>query len=347
MKKKGIVVFFVFLFIALGYYFTGSSFDVGSLLEGPTGGAISSAVKDQGNIEVYFCPEENCEGVFLAEIDSAKKTLNCALFDIGLASIQQKLLEKNDDQSVTVQVVTDNDYVKKFNHPFVKPDKWGLMHNKFCVIDGTKLVTGSMNPTENGVNKNNNNLLVIKSKLLADNYDKEFWEMWAGTFKKGKQVVNPIVALDNGVSVKNYFCPEDDCARRIKIELEKAENSINFMTFSFTHTAIANSILLKHKEGVKIKGVMEARQISKYSKYDVLSYQVSDIFRDKNKNNMHHKVFIIDEKVVITGSMNPTQGGDKRNDENLLIIYDEDIAEEYTKEFERIYLASRGIYNYD
>jgi phosphatidylserine/phosphatidylglycerophosphate/cardiolipin synthase-like enzyme len=52
---------------------------------------------------------------------------------------------------------------------------------------------------------------------------------------------------------------------------------------------------------------------------------------------MHHKVFIIDGKTVITGSMNPTAGGNERNDENVLIIEDEGIAGLYLEEFEKVW----------
>ena len=50
-------------------------------------------------------------------------------------------------------------------------------------------------------------------------------------------------------------------------------------------------------------------------------------------NLLHHKVFIIDEEIVITGSFNPSMNGDTRNDENILIIHDQDIAEKYLQEF--------------
>ena len=51
---------------------------------------------------------------------------------------------------------------------------------------------------------------------------------------------------------------------------------------------------------------------------------------DNNKpGKMHHKVFIIDNKTVITGSYNPTKNGNENNDENILIIYSEELAGEY------------------
>ena len=52
---------------------------------------------------------------------------------------------------------------------------------------------------------------------------------------------------------------------------------------------------------------------------------------------MHHKVFIIDEEIVITGSFNPSKNADTRNDENILIINKKtmkktDFSYELTKE---------------
>ena len=57
---------------------------------------------------------------------------------------------------------------------------------------------------------------------------------------------------------------------------------------------------------------------------------------DNNKGTMHHKVFIIDGKIVATGSFNPTKNGDIRNDENLVIIHDESIAKQFLNEFKRV-----------
>jgi phosphatidylserine/phosphatidylglycerophosphate/cardiolipin synthase-like enzyme len=326
MKARVIPFLSIILLIGLSYMFFN--------LESPV--KITSSIQDEGTIEIFFCPEQDCEGALVSFLDSAEESIHCALFEVGLESVQQKLLEKS--ETIEVQVVTDDGYLDRFNHPFVKSDSWGLMHNKFCLIDGTKLSTGSMNPTNNGAHKNNNNLLLINSPVLSQNYEDEFQELWMGTFKKGDKVRNPNVILGD-IKIQSYFCPDDLCAEKIKDELNKAEESIKIMAFSFTHDGIANVLLLKNLEGVDIRGVFEARQVTKYSKFDVLQYQVGDdkIMKDGNKQNMHHKTFIIDGKTVITGSMNPTAGGNERNDENVLIIEDEGIASLYLEEFERVW----------
>ncbi|HLD04135.1 MAG TPA: phospholipase D-like domain-containing protein [Candidatus Nanoarchaeia archaeon] len=56
---------------------------------------------------------------------------------------------------------------------------------------------------------------------------------------------------------------------------------------------------------------------------------------------MHHKVFIIDNEIVITGSYNPTAGGDAKNRENILIIHNTNIAAQFIIEFERVWQTNQ------
>jgi phosphatidylserine/phosphatidylglycerophosphate/cardiolipin synthase-like enzyme len=51
---------------------------------------------------------------------------------------------------------------------------------------------------------------------------------------------------------------------------------------------------------------------------------------------MHHKVIIIDNKIVITGSFNFTNNASTDNDENLLVITSHETAARYNEEFERV-----------
>jgi phosphatidylserine/phosphatidylglycerophosphate/cardiolipin synthase-like enzyme len=57
---------------------------------------------------------------------------------------------------------------------------------------------------------------------------------------------------------------------------------------------------------------------------------------DGNPRKMHHKVIIIDESIVITGSHNFSRNADEKNDENVLIIYSPRLAKEYLIEFSRL-----------
>lgn len=48
----------------------------------------------------------------------------------------------------------------------------------------------------------------------------------------------------------------------------------------------------------------------------------------------HNKVMIIDGETVITGSFNFTKAAEENNAENLLVIRDKKLAEQYTKNWQ-------------
>lgn len=277
--------------------------------------------------EVYFCPRENCSNLLINLIEDAKSSVHCALFDLDIVQLQQALFMKS--KKIDVKLVIDNEnYISLPNA--VYDDSSQFTHNKFCVIDRKAVWTGSFNPTFRGANRNNNNAILVYSHKLADNYESEFMELWEMDFGAGSQTRKTKIRINN-ITIENYFCPEDQCSGKIIKELQKAKQSIHFMTFVFTNEAIADTVLAKD---VEIKGVFEKSQAgSRYSQFERMKSFGLNIRKDNNSYNMHHKVFIIDNRTVITGSFNPTQSADTKNDENILIIHDKGIADEYMEEF--------------
>ncbi len=319
MKKA--VVAIALLILAMALY---SGFD------NITGSIVVEPVLEKGEAPiVLFCQTDNCMDNLIYLIDNSKK-VHCALFDLDLEPLIEKLKEKK------ASVVVDNNYESEELN-FARFDNSNqLSHNKFCIFDNEIVWTGSFNPTFNGNERNDNNVVVFFSPTLAKNYEDEFQELWNGQFGEGNEVENPYVIINN-VTVENWFCPEDYCADHVIEVLDKAQESIHFMTFSFTHDMIGDKLIEKHNDNVTVKGIFEKRQQSKYDEYDRLLPFGMDVKYDNNPYTMHHKVFIIDEKIVVTGSFNPTMSGDVRNDENIVIIYDKGIAKEFLDEFERVW----------
>ncbi len=278
--------------------------------------------------EVYFNPELP-EKLFLI-LSGAEKSIECAFYDLNIEEIIKVLDEKS--KKTRVRLVMDDD--NALNRNYVRVDGKGLMHNKFCVIDDVMVWTGSFNPTGN---QNDENMLVLFSKSISNVYSQEFEEMWAGKFKGGKRSKDNVVILNNA-TYKIYFCPEDMCEEKALGELEGARKSIYFMTFSFTSKSVADRLLTKSYSGVDVKGVWEERRINMdYEKYSYLVENGIEIKEDDNKYIMHHKVFIIDNKTLITGSYNPTNNANKNNDENLIITDDPLVVQKYLEEFGRLY----------
>ena len=66
----------------------------------------------------------------------------------------------------------------------------GLMHNKFAVIDGNVLITGSFNWTPTADRENQENLLIMTDKDLIKQYSGRFEFLWKsgrrGELKEGE-----------------------------------------------------------------------------------------------------------------------------------------------------------------
>jgi phosphatidylserine/phosphatidylglycerophosphate/cardiolipin synthase-like enzyme len=92
--------------------------------------------------------------------------------------------------------------------------------------------------------------------------------------------------------------------------------------------------------GVSVAGVMDDGQVktSQATEYDPFKLAGLDVRLDGNQNGlMHHKVIIIDQKIVITGSYNFTNSAETTNDENVVIIFSPEVAAQYMGEFQHVY----------
>jgi len=298
---------------------------------------VNLAKEDISEPLIYFCPKDNCEDVLISYVNDSKESVHCALYDIDLERLLAVFSEKS--KNVDVKIVVDNDnWDSEFSGKgIIKDTKSQLMHNKFCIFDSSIVLTGSFNPTENDAFKNNNNVIIIESRLLSNNYELEFNELWNYNFGKGQINFEPVLYL-NGKRYENYFCPEDSCQKHVLDELEKAQESIYFMIFSFTDSYIADKLIEKSNKGLDVRGIVEAKRITmEYEQYNHLFSNGVFVKKDKNNYTLHHKVFIIDNQTLITGSYNPTKAADEKNDENILIINDKDIVQKYLAEFDDLF----------
>ncbi len=111
------------------------------------------------------------------------------------------------------------------------------------------------------------------------------------------------------------------------------------MAYSFTSDALAEALIERAEAGVIVAGVFDNDQYHSNlgTEFDTLSTAGVDVRLDGNPRLMHHKVIIIDEQIVITGSYNFSNNAEYKNDENTLIIHNKDIAAEYLAEYQQIY----------
>jgi phosphatidylserine/phosphatidylglycerophosphate/cardiolipin synthase-like enzyme len=308
-------------------------------------------------IDIYFTDPESplasqetggLDSPLAASIDSARLTIDVAIYSFSLRSIRNALIRAH-ERGVQVRVVIESDRIDRSapqalieaGIPVLGDRREGLMHDKFVVIDRSEVWVGSMNFTYSGTYEDNNQLIHIRSTKMAENYTKEFEEMFIDDMF-GDRVVpetpHPKVRID-GIEMEVYFSPDDGVADRIYEILTEAKESIYFMAFSFTTDEFGEVIREQAGNGLTVAGVMEEQQVKSNigTEYDFFQQAGLDVYLDGNEGQMHHKTMIVDGKIVISGSYNFSRSAEIRNDENVIIFHNEKIADFYLQEFERVY----------
>ncbi len=285
-------------------------------------------------------------------IDQARVSVDAALYSLSLDSVRDALLRAQ-RRGVRVRMVMESEnmdradpqFLREADIPIIGDRRQGLMHNKFVVIDGQEVWTGSMNLTDSGAYADNNNWIRIRSKEVAADYTKEFEEMFLED-KFGRDVVPatpfPKVTMPDGTQLEIYFSPDDRVAAAILPLLRSAKESIYFLAYSFTANDLGEAIIERHKAGVEVHGVMEKDQVAsnRGTEFDPFRQAKIDVRLDGNPGQMHHKVIILDRSIVILGSYNFSASAEEQNDENLVVIHNPLIAAEFLKEFERVYAVA-------
>jgi phosphatidylserine/phosphatidylglycerophosphate/cardiolipin synthase-like enzyme len=288
-----------------------------------------------------------------AAIDSARLSVDVAIYSLSLNSVRDALIRAH-KRGVKVRMVMESDNLdrsdpqklKDAGIPILGDRREGLMHDKFLVIDNSEVWMGSMNFTDSGAYADNNNLMRIRSVKMAEDYTKEFEEMFVND-KFGPDVVaetpNPQVTID-GTPIDVYFSPDDGVLASLLDLINNAQKSIYFMAFSFTEDSLGDAVRARAQDGVVVAGVMEAEQVKSNigTEFDPFKQAGLDVLRDGNDGQMHHKVMIIDENTVAFGSYNFTNSAETRNDENLIVVHNQDIAAQFIAEFTRVHKQAQS-----
>ncbi|MBN1886918.1 MAG: hypothetical protein JW850_02975 [Thermoflexales bacterium] len=287
----------------------------------------------------------------IERIDNAQQSIHIAAFEFGLTPVAKALIAAH-KRGVEVQWVTDEEnglgadgeagrrqfaMLKKAGIKVKDDQNSALMHNKFVIFDQQVVWTGSSNLTTNGNFRNNNNVIVIKSPQVALMYEREFAEMWAGQFgPTSPSTANQQSLTIDGTSIQVLFAPEDKVMNYLIPLVKSAEKNIRVMAFSFTHDKLGEAVLGRSKAGVDVAVIFETSgSKTRYSELTRLYCARVPVRQDGNPGTFHHKVIVIDEEIVVTGSLNFSESADTSNDENVVVITNRTIAALYLQEFER------------
>lgn len=262
------------------------------------------------------------------------------------------------------------------------PNSGANLHHKFAVIDKVSdnpddyyVWTGTMNLTYTG-NWNTNATLLIKDSGIADAYYEEFEQMWGSQtaipnpkkakFHKDKKNVSNNLHYVNDIKVEVYFSPMDrnkskpSISERVTYLIDNyCKHDARFIAFAISpNIPISESLLRRSGRGeIRLFGVIDPAFYARYRKNNDVWARPESTFGNrmilpgKEVRKLHSKTLLIDAEydsenghvpVTITGSYNFSLAAENVNDENILIIYDKKITNQYYQDFMGILSRAKG-----
>ena len=315
-----------------------------------------------GDIEVFLTdftkklkPDRNCSTNICREIlnniNSAKESVDLAIYGYSSVPDIEKALVRAKNRGVKIRLVYDVDanggniyentrYLTEMltnnmsDLHSIEADK--IMHNKFYIFDNKILITGSANLSHTDMSGFNTNAVVkINSKEIANIYKQEFEQMYNGKFHNEKNVINNKDFSMDGTNTKIRFSPIDKSTTTTVLPLiNNAKKYIYIPTFVLTDKKVVDALINAKNRGVEIKVIIDALNASaKYSQHEELRKNGISVKTENYAGKLHSKSMIIDDKYTIIGSMNFSKSGENKNDENLILFENSEIAKFYKQFF--------------
>jgi phosphatidylserine/phosphatidylglycerophosphate/cardiolipin synthase-like enzyme len=136
-----------------------------------------------------------------------------------------------------------------------------------------------------------------------------------------------------------YFTPGDPTTKAVVQLLDEAKQTVRVQAYSFTSAPIAKALVDAKRRGVDVIAILDKSNVTaQYSSADFLAHEGVPTYIDSKHAIAHNKIMIIDGESVITGSFNFTKAAQENNAENLIVLRDAKLAEEYEQNWQ-IHLA--------
>lgn len=219
-----------------------------------------------------------------------------------------------------------------------------IFHQKFIVRDPGEptaaVLTGSANftLTDTGTNppggqakpgNNLNHVLVLRGRTAAALYQREFERLRSGTFGELRERREPRPAEFRlgQLRVKPIFAPHQGPEMEIMKQMLKARQRVDFAMFTFAQSSgIDDTMAWLLRAGIAVRGVLDRAQGSQaWAATRPLREAGAQLFENAPGNGVrkvHHKLMVIDERLVIAGSFNYTAPAATLNDENIVVLGD-------------------------
>jgi phosphatidylserine/phosphatidylglycerophosphate/cardiolipin synthase-like enzyme len=202
-----------------------------------------------------------------------------------------------------------------------------LMHNKFIVRDGSALWTGSANFTVGGLERQDNNCLLLDTPGIVAQYSATFAGLLAGVHhhpsrrpRQAAPAPTPLPARPAGsIAIAARFSPAQ--GEEIEMTIARALSAarrVRVLAFLLSDTDILGALARFADPAADILGVYDPNGMEDVLRYRNAGDPAYWFMRDSRfvaapshkfnphteQDFMHNKVIIIDDRLVFTGSYN-------------------------------------------
>jgi len=249
----------------------------------------------------------------------------------------------------------------------------GLMHHKFLVVDQRWVVVGSANFSSSDIHgdagaprtRGNVNLLLrFDSPALAQLFKREFELLWNKQFGLKKQEGPAQTVHIGATEVTVLFAPHSKTDPNNGLQvlqelLATAKHQIDLALFVFSAQELADVLVGRVQAGVKLRALVDPGFASRsYSELlDLMGVVLPDQRCSLEAGNapwqrpisgagsprlapgdkLHHKLAVIDNETVVSGSFNWSPSAAHKNDETMLIIHSPTLAAHFSREMKRLW----------
>ncbi|MDB5080822.1 MAG: hypothetical protein JWP00_2746 [Chloroflexi bacterium] len=126
--------------------------------------------------------------------------------------------------------------------------------------------------------------------------------------------------------------------------MNKATKTLDVAAYDFDLANVADAMVAAKNRGVQVRMVTDSDTIANkkdaaiQGAFDKLRKAAIPVVEDNRGPIMHNKFTVVDQQWVQTGSWNYTTGDTYRLNNNMIIIRDAKLAQNYTAEFEKMFV---------
>lgn len=337
--------------------------------------------------ELGFSPNAGAGNLIVNVIQEAQTSIDIAAFVMTSEDIFSALIDAH-NREVKIRIVVDAKSANTMgsdvqalidqNIPVKLNNQFRIMHNKYIIIDGTSVQTGSFNYSASADKRNAENAIFLNeqpniAKLYTDNFEKLFTdsktihsikdlqiELGVTSESLNKEADFPVdktikkdntyfqsIQINSGIvdvafsNACNYISSSPSAKHLILQVIQNAKDNIYMAAYDFSDSDIIGALEESQRKGVNLNIVLDYKANSKNNAIDNLKTLGANVYLNKKFSIMHNKYIISDNNTLEMGSFNYTTSAENEQCNNILVFYNQDtLINSYMDDWNMLYQTS-------